>query len=61
MGRKYEKFSWTGDCTKDGIEEALTKIFCGIEEISQSNKSIANVTQKHHGKRFMSATFSTII
>ena len=33
------------DCAKDGAEEFLTKIPCGIEEISQSNQAKFNVTR----------------
>ena len=33
------------DCAKDGNEQFLTKIPCGIEDISQSNQSKFIVTQ----------------
>ena len=33
------------DCAKDGVEESLTRILCGIEEISQSNQSKFNMMQ----------------
>ena len=33
------------DCAKDSVEELLTKILCGIEQISQSNQSKFSVTQ----------------
>ena len=33
------------DCAKDGVQELLTTILCGIKEISQSNQSRFNMMQ----------------
>ena len=33
------------NCSKDGVEEFLTKFLCSFEQISQSNQSKLNVMQ----------------